>query len=87
MKTNVLLISMIASMLLSGCSEPTIPPAPTPSPTPSAAAAPAPTEIKREQQGVLTDTQRAGYNAANQASDVLKKAEEERRKQMEAQGI
>jgi hypothetical protein len=35
---------------------------------------------------VLTDTQREGLNGASEVSDVLKQADEERRKQMEAQG-
>jgi hypothetical protein len=36
---------------------------------------------------VLTDTQRAGLNGANEMSDLLKQADEERRKQLEAQGL
>lgn len=85
MRMMTLLTTVMLSTFLTSCSEkqPSVPPAPTP----QAAVAAPPEEIKQEQQGVLTDTQRQGFNAANQMSDTLKKAEEERRKQMEAQGI
>ena len=87
MRTMTLLATVMLSTLLTSCSEkqPPVPPAPTPKA--AAATTEPPTEIKKEEQGVLTDTQRQGFNAANQMSDTLKKAEEERRKQMEAQGI
>jgi hypothetical protein len=37
-------------------------------------------------QGILTDIQAQGLNGANQVSDVLKQADEERKKQLDAQG-
>ena len=43
--------------------------------------------LRRRIRGVLTDTQRAGLNGANEMSDLLKQADEERRKQLEAQGL
>jgi hypothetical protein len=45
-----------------------------------------PQQITRENQGVLTDAQAAGINAANQVSNVLEDAEKERRRQLEAAG-
>jgi hypothetical protein len=45
------------------------------------------TEITKENQGILTNMQREGLNAANQTSDLLKEADEARRKQIEAQGL
>jgi len=42
-----------------------------------------PQEITRENQGVLTDAQAAGINAANRVSTVLEDAEKQRQRQIE----
>jgi hypothetical protein len=71
---------------LTACSDP--PPAPeVPVPAPQAAATerstPQPEQITRETQGVLTDAQAAGLNAANQVSNTLEAAEKERQRKLE----
>jgi hypothetical protein len=84
MKFTISMASTAFVVVLSSCSEPA--PAPTatpPSAPPAATAAP----ITPENQGILTDTERDGLNGASQVSDGLKQADEERRKQMEAQGL
>ena len=79
---SVALIVLIAC--IAACSEqPTEPTQPIDTAPPEAAA---PAQITEDNQGVLTDAQRAGFNAANETSALLQKAEEERRKQLEAQG-
>jgi hypothetical protein len=77
MNTAVALTVTALVAALTACSEPA--PGPAEAPIPTAAITP-------ENQGVLTDTQREGLNGASEVSDVLKQADEERRKQMEAQG-
>jgi TolA-binding protein len=86
MKTTAILSTLMLTAMLCSCSEPASAPVAS-TPDADTTAAQPPKEIKQENQGVLTDTQRQGFNAANQMSDTLKKAEEERRKQMEKQGI
>jgi hypothetical protein len=85
MKT-ALVIPVMLSFALAGCSKPAAPPA-----APAAASQPAPPKraetITKENQGILTDTQRDALNGANQVSGVLKKAEEDRQKQMKEQGL
>ncbi len=69
---------------LTACSEPT--PAPElPAPQPQAATTEraTPEQITREAQGVLTDAQAAGLNAANQLSNTLEAAEKERQRKLE----
>lgn len=78
--TSLAIAALLAA--LTGCSDPAPAPAAPPA-APAATAAP----ITPETQGVLTDNQRDGLNGANQVSDVLKQADEERRKQLEAQGL
>jgi hypothetical protein len=72
---------------LAACSDPAPPPA-AEAPAPAAATTErsTPQAITRENQGVLTDTQAAGINRANQVSNVLEDAEKERRRQLEAAG-
>jgi hypothetical protein len=84
MKTATVLTTTALCCVLCACSEPT--PAPT-VPQPAIPAATAAAPITLENQGVLTDTQRAGLNGANEMTDLLKQADEERRKQLEAQGL
>ncbi|HTQ99103.1 MAG TPA: hypothetical protein VMH83_03895 [Candidatus Acidoferrum sp.] len=77
--------TLLTTALLGACSKP----AETPPPKPQAATV-SPSkggEITKENQGILTDTQAKAMNEANQVSNNLEKAEEERRKKMEAQGI
>ena len=86
MKTALVIPALILGFALAGCSKPAAPPA-----APAAASQPAPPKraetITRENQGILTDAQRDGLNNANQVSNVLKKAEEDRQKQMKEQGL
>lgn len=84
MKTVTGLTTSVLCLMLGGCSEPT--PAPA-APQPAASVESAAVPLTQENQGVLTDTQREGLNGADQVNDVLKQADEARRKQMEAQGL
>ena len=86
---HALLASLVIIMgtVLSGCSKPAAPPA-----APPAASQPAPPRqpiptITKDNQGILTDSQRDGLNGANQVSGVLQKADEEQRKKMKEQGL
>lgn len=89
MKHALVTAIVLLSVVLSGCSKPAAPAvAPSASASQSTPAKQAPpTTITKENQGILTDTQRDGYNAANQVSDVLKKADEEQRRKMKEQGL
>lgn len=78
------LFALTLSAGLMACSEPA--PAPElPAPQPQAATTErvTPEQISREAQGVLTDAQAAGLNAANQLSNTLEDAEKKRREQLE----
>ncbi len=84
---SAILIAALLSTVLSGCSKPAPPPAaPVAAGQPATARQAIPT-ITKDNQGILTDTQRDGLNGANQVSDVLQKAEEERQKKMKEQGL
>ena len=82
--TRVLAASLCIGLV--ACSDP--PPAPAaPAAPPAEAAATTerstPQQITRDNQGVLTDAQAAGLNAANQVSNVLEDAEKERQRKLE----
>jgi hypothetical protein len=84
MKTATGLTTTALCLVLNGCSEPS--PAPA-APQPATPAATAAAPLTTENQGVLTDNQREGLNGADEVNDVLKQADEARRKQMEAQEL
>lgn len=84
MKPLLRLVLVISALGATACSDPP--------PAAEAPAAPAtattterstPEQITRETQGVLTDAQAAGINAANQVSNVLEDAEKERQRKLE----
>ena len=80
--SNTAVLVLVAG--IAACSEqPAEPTQPIDTAPPEAAT---PAQITEDNQGVLTDAQRDGLNAANQASALLQQAEAERRKQLEAQG-
>lgn len=84
MKRSTRLLALSLCMGLVACSDP--PPAPEASaaqPEAAAAERATPEAITREAQGVLTDAQAAGINAANQLSNTLEEAEKQRREQLE----
>lgn len=74
---------LLLAASVAACSEQAAGPAQAIDTAPPEAGAPA--QISEDQQGVLTDAQRATYNAANQASDLLQQAEDARRKEIDAQ--
>lgn len=82
MNMRMLAVAVLSIVNLAACSEP--PPAPEVTPPPATTETAAPTEISKDQQGILTDTQRQGLNAANQVSNLLEDAEAERRRKLEA---
>jgi len=86
MKTALFIPAALLGFALAGCSKPAAPPAAPPAPSQPAPPKRAET-ITKENQGILTDAQRDGLNNANQVSNVLKKAEEDRQKQMKEQGL
>jgi hypothetical protein len=73
---------------LAACSEPPAPATDAPPAQPAAATTDraTPQQITRDNQGVLTDAQAAGINAANQVSNVLEDAEKARQRQLEEAG-
>lgn len=80
--------SLLCVALLSACSK-SEPPAPAAQPVakPAAVSPSKGGEITKENQGILTDTEAKGMNQANQVGNVLKDADEARKKQMKEQGI
>ena len=80
MKNRKLVAVLILSVNLIACSEP--PPAPEAAAKTATTESAAPTDISKVNQGILTDTQREGLNAANQVSNLLKDGEAERRKKL-----
>lgn len=84
MKTVSGLTTTALCIVLSGCSEPATAPQPTAQPTAPVATA---VSVTPDNQGVLTDNQRAGLNSATEVSDMLKQADEARRKQLDAPGL
>ncbi len=89
MKNTYVIAVVMLSTVLAGCSKPAAPATAPPATAsqPALAKQAPPKVITKENQGVLTDTQRDGLNGANQVSDVLQRADEERRKQMKEQGL
>jgi hypothetical protein len=81
--TRILLCGLlVAGLAIAGCSEPAAPAEPIP-PTDTAAPAPAATSA----QGIIPQGQLDAMAKAAATSSVLEQAEQERRKQMEAQGL
>jgi hypothetical protein len=84
-----ILAPVLCAALLTACSKPE-PPAPPAKPVAAQPPAVSPSkggEITKENQGILTDTEAKGMNQANQVGNVLKDADEARKKQMKEQGI
>jgi hypothetical protein len=84
MKHVMRVVALALCAGLMACSEPTpAPELPVPQPQAATTERSTPEQIAREAQGVLTDAQAAGLNAANQLSNTLEAAEKERQRKLE----